>query len=142
MFLIDSLILLVSTGLLIRTLKREFANRLEEEAKRLDLMFKIFTVSYLIRTFMLTMQGWFPTLLSKMTDDTRKIFFWSYLLYCYAFFFWDILPIFLQLYWHDHSFKSVVPKVGGGAGHGSGDSDWEWTTSGGPTNGNEDGTES
>ena len=69
MFLIDSLILLVSTGLLIRTLKKDFADRLVEEAKRLDLMFKIFTVSYLIRTFMLTMQGWWPSLLSKMTDD-------------------------------------------------------------------------
>ena len=64
------------------------------------------------------------------------------MLYCYAFFFWDILPIFMQLYMHDHSFKAVVPKFGGSAANGSGDSDWEWTTSGGPTNVNEDGTES
>lgn len=68
-FLIDSLILLVSTGLLIRTLKRDFANRLVEEAKSLDLMFKIFTVSYLIRTFMLTMQGWWPSLLGLLTES-------------------------------------------------------------------------
>lgn len=69
MFLTDSLILLVSTGLLMRTLKRDFADRLVEEAKRLDLMFKIFTVSYLIRTFMLTMQGWWPQFLGSMTES-------------------------------------------------------------------------
>lgn len=52
-FLIDTVMLLYSTSNLRKTLERDFANRLIEEANRLRALFYIFTVCYLFRTVFL-----------------------------------------------------------------------------------------
>ena len=56
-FGIDSAGLLYTTRLLILTLKRDFQDQMKAEAQVLSSLFVIFTISYLLRTFLLAPEG-------------------------------------------------------------------------------------
>ncbi len=51
-FLLDSLVLMISTLSLRKTLTKHFADSLSDEAAMLKCLFILFTISYLIRTFL------------------------------------------------------------------------------------------
>lgn len=56
-FILDSVGLLYTTRLLIITLRNDFEDSMQEEAKVLRTLFVVFTVSYLLRTVLLAPEG-------------------------------------------------------------------------------------
>lgn len=111
MFLVDSVMLLYSTSNLRKTLQRDFANRLEEEANRLRALFYIFTVCYLFRTVFLCVQGWIPKIVNMIVDDKDKTTFICEMIVVNTFYLWDILPFFMSLWMHHTSFRTVRTQV-------------------------------
>lgn len=56
-FILDSIGLLYTTRLLIITLRRDFEDSMKTEARNLSWLFVVFTISYLLRTFLLAPEG-------------------------------------------------------------------------------------
>jgi hypothetical protein len=98
-FLIDSIGLIWSTCYLMRTLKREFSDSLSEESSSLKRLFWIFTVSYLLRTFLLLPQGGFYQWFKVYFSDQKAYFIVS-MVYFNSFYIWDIVPLLMNFWMH------------------------------------------
>ena len=62
---------------------------------------------YLFRTVVLCLQGWIPIIINWIVDDQNKTTFICEMLVINTFYLWDILPIFMNLWMHFISFRTV-----------------------------------
>ena len=111
-FGIDSAGLLYTTRLLILTLKRDFQDQMKAEAQVLSSLFVVFTISYLLRTFLLAPEGhWYQIQHFFRPNASRQNqYFIRMVLYFISFLLWDILPIFLQLLMHHKNFRPETQR--------------------------------
>lgn len=96
-FILDSIGLLYTTRRLIVTLRRDFEESMKAEAQNLSWLFVVFTISYLLRTFMLAPEGHWSTIQHFFNPEStpQHQYYIRMVLYTISFLLWDILPIFL-----------------------------------------------
>ena len=104
-FLIDSVLLLYWTFKLIKTLKKDFDDNLKEETSTLKCLCFLYFLSYLVRTVLLLTQGYIPKAIGQLATTPRKALFINYMLFFNSFYFWDLLPILMNLIMHHRNFK-------------------------------------
>lgn len=71
-------------------------------------MFTIYTISYLLRTLLISLEGWMPKFFGWMQDNgiVTSGYFTSSVLYFLSIVIWDIFPIMFNLIMHYRNFKN------------------------------------
>lgn len=98
--------LLLATHRLIKTLQRDFSTTLIQESATLKLLFVTFTISYLLRTFILLLQSYWFKLFEHFFEEPSDAYFSIDLFYFISLLAWDIVPLLLNFQMHHTSFKA------------------------------------
>ena len=93
--------LTISVSVLLYNMKLYFPHHLKDEKRRVKTIFIVYTVAYFTRavTYVLYVQFFY------------KDYFASHVVYLIMYFFWDIIPLSLIMWYHYISFKSQIPTT-------------------------------